>query len=98
MVAVGVAGLLLTAYAATGSPNPVIWTQNAASAINSVTHGPEPIPTAEPSSAPVQQPVQPQSQPTSKQEPAKTESEPTSEASDDSHKADPERPTARPED
>lgn len=40
VVAVGVAGLLLTAYAATGSPNPVIWTQNAASAINSIAHGP----------------------------------------------------------
>jgi hypothetical protein len=97
-VAVGIAGLLLTAYAATGSPNPVTWTQNAASAINSVTHGPEPTPTAEPSSAPVQQPVQPQSQPISKPEPARTESEPTSEASDDSHKPEQERSTARPED
>src|SRR5258708_27795211 len=61
-VAVGVAGLMLTAYAATGSPNPVIWTQNAASAITSITHAPEPIPTAEPSSAPRQRPVRVQSQ------------------------------------
>jgi hypothetical protein len=98
VVAVGVAGLLLTAYAATGSPNPVIWTQNAASAINSVTHAPEPIPTAEPSSAPVQEPVQPQSHPTSKPEPAETKSEAPSEASDDSHKPEQERSTARPED
>jgi hypothetical protein len=92
VVAVGVA------YAATGSPNPVIWTQNAASAINSVTHAPEPIPTAEPSSAPVQEPVQPQSHPTSKPEPAETKSEAPSEASDDSHKPEQERSTARPED
>jgi hypothetical protein len=50
-VAVAVVALLLTAFAATGSPNPVIWTQNAASAITSITHQ-EQIPTAEPTSPP----------------------------------------------
>jgi hypothetical protein len=68
MVAIGVAGLLLTAYAGTGSPNPVIWTQNAASAFNSITHGPQPVPVAEPSSAPVQQPDRAASQPKSEQD------------------------------
>lgn len=74
-VAVGLAGLLLTAYAATGSPNPVIWTQNAASAITSITH-PEPSPTAEPSSAPVREP-------SPAQEPAESNSESSSEASNE---------------
>ncbi len=80
-VAVGVAGLMLTAYAATGSPNPVIWTQNAASAITSITHAPEPIPTAEPSSAPLQEPVRIQSQPPAEQEPAEAKSQPSKEGS-----------------
>jgi hypothetical protein len=97
-VAVGIFGLLLTAYAATGSPNPVIWTQNAASAITSITHAPEPVPTAEPSSAPVQEPARPQSQPSSEQGPAETKSESSSEASDDSHKPEEGRSTAHPED
>lgn len=89
LVAVAVAGLLLTAYAATGSPNPVIWTQNAASAITSITHGPEPSPTAEPSSAPVQEPVRRSSQPSSEQEKpeANRETEPP-EPRDESRRAD----------
>jgi len=85
-VAVGVAGLLLTAYAATGSPNPVIWTQNAASAINSMTHTPETSPTAEPSSPPVEQPIRGASQPSSEQELPEGSSESSSEASDDFHR------------
>lgn len=79
-VAAGIAGLLLTAYAATGSPNPVIWTQNAASAITSITH-PEPSPTAEPSSAPAQPPVRAQSEQGLEKEPAESKSESSSEAS-----------------
>ena len=86
-VAVGVAGLLLTAYAATGSPNPVIWTQNAASAITSITRAPEPSPAAEPSSAPVQVPARVQSPPPDEQEPAESKSESSSEGSKE-----PERP------
>lgn len=88
-VAVGVAGLLLTAYAATGSPNPVIWTQNAASAITSITHAPEPSPMAEPGSAPVQEPVRIQNQPPVEQEPAESKSGSSSEGSKE-----PERPEA----
>jgi hypothetical protein len=80
-VAVGVAGLLLTAYAATGSPNPMIWTQNAASAITSITHQPEPSPVAEPSSAPVQAPLPVPSRPPDEQEPAESKSESSSEGS-----------------
>jgi len=87
MVAVGLAGLLLTAFAATGSPNPVIWTQNAASAINAITHAPEASPAAEPSSAPVQAPARVQSQPPAEQEPAESKSESSSEGSKE-----PERP------
>jgi hypothetical protein len=90
-VAVGVAGLMLTAYAATGSPNPVIWTQNAASAITSITHAPEPVPTAEPSSAPVQEPVRIQSQPPAEQEPAEAKSEPSKEGSKEPEKPESER-------
>lgn len=90
LLAVAVAGLLMTAYAATGSPNPVIWTQNAASAISSVTRGPEPSPTAEPSAAPVQEPVRRSSQPSSEQEKpqANRETEPR-EPRDESLRPDP---------
>lgn len=41
--------LALTATAATGSPNPVVWTQRAASTIQSVGHAPEAAPSPEPS-------------------------------------------------
>ena len=79
VVAVALAGLLLTAYAATGTPNPVTWTQNAASAITTMTHVPEST-TAPANSAPVQAPVraesEPGSEPSSEQEPAETRSEP----------------------
>lgn len=85
-VAVGVVGLLLAAYAATGTPNPVIWTRNAASAINSISHAPEPSPTAEPSSEPVQQPARAASEPPSEQERPEGSSERSTEASDDSHR------------
>ena len=90
LVAVAVAGLLMTAYAATGSPNPVIWTQTAASAIGSITRGPEPGPTAEPSAAPVQEPVRRLSQPSSEQEKPQPnrETEPP-EPRDESHRPDP---------
>jgi len=88
VVAIAVAGLLLTAYAATGSPNPVIWTQNAASAINSITHGPEASPAAEPTSAPVQMPSRSSSQPSSEQEkPEAPERSEPAEPRDDSHKS-----------
>ncbi len=94
LAVVAVIGLLLTAYAATGSPNPVIWTQNAASAINSITHGPEASPTAEPPSAPVQEPPRRSSQPPSEQEkpeaPERSDTEPM-DPGDDSHKHEAER-------
>lgn len=41
--------LAVTATAATGSPNPVVWTQRAASTIESVGHAPEASPSPEPS-------------------------------------------------
>lgn len=41
--------LALTATAATGSPNPAVWTQHAASIIGSVGHAPELSPSPEPS-------------------------------------------------
>ena len=87
-VAIGVAGLLLTAYAATGSPNPLIWTQNAASAINSITHAPEPIPTAEPSSQPIQEPASSSSESGSERERPESSQESSSEASEDVHQPD----------
>ena len=40
--------LAVTATAATGSPNPVVWTQRAASTIESVGHAPEASPSPEP--------------------------------------------------
>jgi hypothetical protein len=53
VVAAGAACLLaLTAVAATGSPNPVVWTQRAASTIGSVGHAPEASPSPEPSKPP----------------------------------------------
>lgn len=92
VVAVAVAGLLLTAYAATGSPNPVTWTQNAASAITNFTHAPEPSPTAEPSSAPVEQPVQRSGEPATDREKPESDSESISGASEDPHR--PESPSS----
>ena len=51
-LAAGVAGMLvLTAYAATGSPNPVVWTQKILTTIEPVVV-PESIPTSAPSLAP----------------------------------------------
>ncbi len=41
--------LAVTATATTGSPNPVVWTQRAASTIESVGHAPEASPSPEPS-------------------------------------------------
>jgi outer membrane biosynthesis protein TonB len=41
--------LAVTATAATGSPNPIVWTQRAASTIESVGHAPEASPSPEPS-------------------------------------------------
>jgi hypothetical protein len=38
LVGIGAAGMALTAAAATGSPNPVVWTERAGSAIQSVSH------------------------------------------------------------
>jgi hypothetical protein len=49
--------LALTATATTGSPNPVVWTQHAATTIQSVGHAPETIPSPQP--APEQAPVNP---------------------------------------
>jgi hypothetical protein len=96
-VAVAVAALLLTAFAATGSPNPVIWTQNAASAITSITHQ-EPIPTAEPTSAPQQEPVRNSSEPAAPSEqeapePKEPEVTEPAEPGAESHKPEPVRST-----
>ncbi len=44
--------LALTATATTGSPNPVVWSGDAASAIGSVAHTAEPSPIPSPSPAP----------------------------------------------
>ena len=94
VVAVAVAGLLLTAYAATGSPNPVIWTQNAASAITAITHQ-EPNPTAEPTS-PAQEPAQhssvqpPASEHEAPEPPERVAAEPA-EPAGESHKPEPVR-------
>src|ERR1700719_2188278 len=48
--------LALTATATTGSPNPVVWSGDAASAIGSVAHTAEPSPIPSPSLAPPQAP------------------------------------------
>jgi hypothetical protein len=50
--------LALTATATTGSTNPVVWTQHAASGFQSVGHAPEAIP-APPQPAPEQSPPKP---------------------------------------
>jgi outer membrane biosynthesis protein TonB len=93
LAAVGVAGLLLTAFAATGSPNPVIWTQNAASAITSITHQ-EPIPTAEPSGAP-QEPARSSSQASSEQE--KPEPPEPASSTEPAEKPEPAQPAEKPQ-
>src|SRR3982074_966202 len=49
--------LALTATATTGSPNPVVWTRDAAATIQSVGHVPEVIPSPQP--APEQAPANP---------------------------------------
>jgi len=49
--------LALTATATTGSPNPVVWTRDAASTIQSVGHTPETVPGPQP--APEQAPAKP---------------------------------------
>jgi outer membrane biosynthesis protein TonB len=51
-IAVGAAGVALTAVAATGSPNPVIWTERAGFAIESVSHIPGASPKAHQSPRP----------------------------------------------
>jgi hypothetical protein len=50
--------LALTATATTGSPNPVVWTRDAASTIQSVGHAPEVIPPS-PQPVPQQAPAKP---------------------------------------
>jgi outer membrane biosynthesis protein TonB len=46
VIAIGAAGVALTAVAATGSPNPVVWTERAGSVIESVSHLPGASPKA----------------------------------------------------
>jgi outer membrane biosynthesis protein TonB len=46
LVGIGAAGIALTAAAATGSPNPVVWTERAGSVIQSVGHIPATSPKA----------------------------------------------------
>jgi hypothetical protein len=53
LVGVGAVGAVaVSAFAATGSPNPAVWTERAASSIQSVTHIPEASPTPPQSPAP----------------------------------------------
>jgi hypothetical protein len=58
LVGAAAAAVALTAAAATGSPNPAVWTQKAGSAIKSVTHIPEasPKPSSRPSPSHLSQP------------------------------------------
>lgn len=49
LAAAATALLALSATAATGSPNPVVWTERATTTIESVGHAPATVPTAEPS-------------------------------------------------
>jgi hypothetical protein len=46
LVAIGAAGMALTAAAATGSPNPAVWTERAGSVIQFVSHVPAATPKA----------------------------------------------------
>lgn len=65
LVGIGaVAIIALSAVAATGSPNPVVWTQRAASTIQSVSHIPEPSPNQPQSPTPDQRSNAPVSQAT----------------------------------
>lgn len=50
-------GLSVTAFAATGSPNPAIWTQRAVSAIDSAAHAPQTTPAAQSASEPSDEPT-----------------------------------------
>jgi hypothetical protein len=53
LVGIGAVGAVaVSAFAATGSPNPAVWTERAASSIQSVTHIPELSPTPPQSSVP----------------------------------------------
>jgi outer membrane biosynthesis protein TonB len=65
--------LAVTAAAATGSPNPVVWAERAGTTIQSVGHTPETSPSPEPSenhSAPAAQPKhQPEQEPKETPEP-----------------------------
>jgi hypothetical protein len=55
LVGIGAVGAIaVSAFAATGSPNPAVWTERAASSIQSVTHIPETSPT--PPQSPVPDP------------------------------------------
>jgi hypothetical protein len=49
--------LSVTAFAATGSPNPAIWTQRAVSAIDSAAHAPQTFPAAQPTPEPSDEPA-----------------------------------------
>jgi outer membrane biosynthesis protein TonB len=52
LVAIAAAGAVLTATAATGSPNPAIWRDRAGTVIQNVSHFPGPSPKAVPSKKP----------------------------------------------
>lgn len=53
LVGIGAVGAVaVSAFAATGSPNPAVWTERAASSIQSVTHIPETSPSPPPSPIP----------------------------------------------
>ena len=52
LVGIGAAGMVITAAAATGSPNPAVWKERAGSVIQSVAHFPVASPKAHPSPKP----------------------------------------------
>ena len=96
LLAAGAAILLaLTATAATGSPNPVVWTQHAASTIGSVGHAPQASPTPEPASEQSQPPPRSAASAPPTHEP-EHETSPSPEPSDHPEESPRPRPVASP--
>lgn len=69
--------LALTAFAATGSANPVVWSERATSTIQSAEHGPEASPSAAPSRQEAPRPVAPAPRPAPAPKPAPPRPAPT---------------------
>jgi hypothetical protein len=89
--------LAVTATAATGSPNPVVWAERAGTTLQTVGHTPEPAPSAEPTSDASHRVTAAPAQPTHEPESEAKEPAEPKEAPEPRERAEPAEPAGKSE-